>query len=27
MKQFLIAIFILVGMGNVFSQNSKQELS
>jgi hypothetical protein len=27
MKQFLIAIFSLVWMGNVFSQNSKQELS
>jgi hypothetical protein len=27
MKQFLIAIFSLVWMGNVFSQNSNQELS
>jgi hypothetical protein len=27
MKQFFIAIFSLVWMGNVFSQNSNQELS
>jgi len=26
MKQFLIAIFSLVWMGSVFSQNSNQEL-
>jgi hypothetical protein len=27
MKQFLIAIFSLVWIGNVFSQNSNQDLS